>query len=556
MNPPAAETFADVIRQRRDDDRPGVLSDDGSVSWAETVHESAVRAALALEVLDPHRPRHVGVLLDNVPEFAFWIGGAALAGLTIVGINSTRREAELARDIEHTDCQLIVTQSRLAPLLGELVDEDRLVVVDDPGYRTRLAGQSPDPVFDLRPSPSDRLLLLFTSGSTGAPKAVVCSQGRLVVVSDLMCAVSGHTASTVAYMAMPLFHGNSLMANYAAMVRCGGTVAMRPAFSVSAFLSDLRRYEATFFNYVGRALAYILSSPEQPDDADNPLEVIYGTEASYEDREHFSRRFGCRWVETYGSSEGPVLITPDASTPPGSLGRPWPGQSVDVADPENGATCPAARFDRDGRLLNADECIGEIVGRGMAHLCEGYYRNPEATAERMRNGDVWTGDLGYRDMEGQFYFAGRAGDRLRVDGENFAAAPVERILMRFPGTVMCAVYPVPDERTGDQVMAAFELGPGGAFDPEAFAMFLTEQPDLSTKWAPRFVCVVPSIPLTPTNKVFKSPLRNAGWVTEDPVWWRPGRALTFVPLGPDARRHLAAELERHGRLNLLPGATT
>jgi len=87
-------------------------------------------------------------------------------------------------------------------------------------------------------------------------------------------------------------------------------------------------------------------------------------------------------------------------------------------------------------------------------------------------------------------------------------------------------------------------------------MFLTEQPDLSTKWAPRFVCVVPSIPLTPTNKVFKSPLRNAGWVTEDPVWWRPGRALTFVPLGPDARRHLAAELERHGRLNLLPGATT
>jgi fatty-acyl-CoA synthase len=410
-------------------------------------------------------------------------------------------------------------------------------------------------VFEMRPDPADRLLLLFTSGSTGAPKAVVCSQGRLVIVSYLMSAVGGHTNRTVAYMAMPLFHGNSLMANYAAMARSGGAIAMRPSFSVSSFLSDLRRYDATFFNYVGRALAYILSSDEAPDDAENALEVIYGTEASYEDRERFSRRFGCRWVETYGSSEGPVLITPDASAPPGSLGRPWPGQSVEVADPETGVSCPPAEFDSGGRLLNADACIGEIVGRGMAHLCEGYYRNPEATAERMRGGDVWTGDLGYRDEDGQFYFAGRAGDRLRVDGENFAAAPVERILMRFPGIVMCAVYPVPDERTGDQVMVAFELADGAGFDPDAFAAFLSEQPDLGTKWAPRFVRVTGSIPLTPTNKVFKSPLRNEGWLTADPVWWRNGREPTYFPLGEDDRRRLSEELDRHGRTNLMPGAS-
>jgi fatty-acyl-CoA synthase len=554
MSDPPAATFADVLRGRRDDGRPGVLFEEERYSWAETVHESAVRGALAVGAIDPTRPKHVGVLLQNVPEFAFWIGGCALAGLTVVGINPTRRGAELGRDIDHTDCQLIITHSSLAPLLAEIVDPGRVLVIDSPEYRARVAAASPEAVLAMRPDPTERLLLLFTSGSTGAPKAVVCSQGRLVIVSDLMCAVSGHTARTVAYMAMPLFHGNSLMANYAAMARSGGAIAMRPSFSVSSFLSDLRRYEATFFNYVGRALAYILSSEEGPDDADNALEVIYGTEASYEDRERFSLRFGCRWVETYGSSEGPVLITPDGSTPPGSLGRPWPGQTVEVADPETGATCPPAEFDSTGRLLNADACIGEIVGRGMAHLCEGYYRNPEASAERMRAGDVWTGDLGYRDKDGQFYFAGRAGDRLRVDGENFAAAPVERILMRFPGTVMCAVYPVPDERTGDQVMVTFELADGTGFDPDAFAAFLSEQPDLGTKWAPRFVRVTGSIPLTPTNKVFKSPLRNEGWITGDQVWWREGRELAYVPLGDDGRQRLAEQLERHGRTNLMPGA--
>jgi fatty-acyl-CoA synthase len=550
----APSTFAELLETRAGDTRPGLLFEEERHSWDDVVRASRRRGSLALSLLDPSRPRHVGVLLENVPEFVYWIGGAALAGITIVGINPTRRGAELARDIAHTDCQLVVTDRALAPLLQDADTGARILVVDGDEYAGLLASHSGAQPLDARPAPADQLLLLFTSGSTGAPKAVICSQGRLVVVADLMSAVGGHTGSTVAYLAMPLFHGNSLMANYAAMVSCGGTVAMRRRFSVSAFLPDLRRFDATFFNYVGRALAYILSTPELADDSDNPLEVIYGTEASYEDRQRFSTRFGCRWVETYGSSEGPVLITPTDGTPPGSLGVPWPGQHVEIADPASAAVCPPARFDEAGRILNADDAIGEIVGRGMADRCEGYYRNPEATAERMRGGDVWTGDLGYRDEAGYFYFAGRAGDRLRVDGENFAAAPIERIVIRFPGTVMCAVYPVPDPRTGDQVMAAVELAEGVSFDPDAFATFLAAQPDLGTKWAPAFVRVMDTIPLTPTNKVFKPSLRRDGWRADDPIWWRRGRALSYEPLTADQRAELEAAFAQHGRTNALLGA--
>ena len=107
----------------------------------------------------------------------------------------------------------------------------------------------------------------------------------------------------------------------------------------------------------------------------------------------------------------------------------------------------------NGRLLNADEAIGEIVNSTRGTF-EGYWNNPEANAERMRDGAYWTGDLGYRDDDGYFYFAGRSADWIRVDGENFAGAPVERILSRFAGVVLAAVYAVPDPVVGDQVMAA------------------------------------------------------------------------------------------------------
>jgi len=202
-------------------------------------------------------------------------------------------------------------------------------------------------------------------------------------------------------------------------------------------------------------------------------------------------------------------------------------------------------------LTNADACIGELVGRNARSNFEGYYNNPEADAERTRNGWYWSGDLAYRDEEGIFYFAGRTGDWLRVDSENFAAAPVERILARFEAASGVAVYPVPDSSTGDQVMAALELEPGRAFDPEAFSAFLAAQEDLGTKWAPRFVRVVRALPVTATDKTDKKPLRAERWETDDPVWHRQGRSQRYVPLGSADRERLDREFEANGRSDLI-----
>jgi fatty-acyl-CoA synthase len=140
-----------------------------------------------------------------------------------------------------------------------------------------------------------------------------------------------------------------------------------------------------------------------------------------------------------------------------------------------------------------------------------------------------------------------------VDSENFAAAPVERILARFEGVTGVAVYPVPDCRTGDQVMAALELEDNTSFEPDAFSAFLTAQRDLGTKWAPRYVRVVRSLPVTGTNKTDKKPLRAQRWDTNDPVWHRVDRDSTYVRLDAGDVEHLIQEFVLNGRVGLIGG---
>jgi fatty-acyl-CoA synthase len=223
-------------------------------------------------------------------------------------------------------------------------------------------------------------------------------------------------------------------------------------------------------------------------------------------------------------------------------------------DPETSEECPAAEFDEAGRLRNGTEAIGEIVNRAGTGSFEGYYGDPSATAARTRNGWYWTGDLAYRDADGYYYFAGRAGDWMRVDSENLTAGPVERVLVRHPGVAAAAVYPVADPRSGDQVMAALELLPRWSFDVDEFAGFLADQPDLGTKWVPSFLRITDALPQTASGKVTKGPLRGEGWWGgHDPVFRRPGASLSFTPMEDHHRDLLRAEFRRHGREGLVGG---
>jgi fatty-acyl-CoA synthase len=426
------------------------------------------------------------------------------------------------------------------------VSPERVLVLDTPEFAERLRPFEGAGFPDAEVPADSIALLIFTSGTSGAPKAVITTQGRFARVGRVISMTYELTDESVCYLAMPMFHSNALFAGWSPGLYVGATLALRRKFSASGFLPDVRKFEATYFNYVGKPLSYILATPEQPDDKEHTLVRVFGNEAAERDIERFANRFGVRVTDSFGSSESGATVQRVEGQPKGSLGRAPEGTVI--LDPETGDECPRAEFDEQGRLLNPEECIGEIVNKAIGQGFEGYYKNDEANRQRMRNGWYWSGDLGYRDADGFFYFAGRDFEWLRVDGENFAAAPIEGIIMRYRPVVLAAVYAVPDTEVGDQVMAAIQVADPDAFDPEDFDAFLDQQRDLGTKWSPRYVRVTDELPITHTAKVLKRQLRRERWECNDRVWWRPEKGAALVRLTPADVDAIRAEFAARDRL--------
>jgi fatty-acyl-CoA synthase len=496
-------TVTDLLVARAADDHPGLRFEDAIWSWAAHIRCSAAYAATLTALRRPGIPFHIGILADNLPEFSFALAGAALAGAVLVGLNPTRRCPALARDVRLADCQLVLTEPRHADLLAGLdlgIGPDRIIDLHSPGWREIVAAHANAPLAPVPATPDDLLMLIFTSGTSGDPKAVRCTHGKIAFPGRMLADRFGLSTSDTVYLSMPMFHSNAIMAGW----------------SVGA----------TYANYVGRPLSYVLASPAAADDADNPLRVVYGNEGAETDLTRFAERFGCQVVDGFGSTEGGVSIARSPDTPPGALGKLTAGTVL--LNSTTGKPCPPAEFGPDGRLRNAEQAIGELVNTAGAGWFAGYYGDPEADASRLRDGRYHSGDLGYLDQHGYCHFVGRTGDWLRVDGENLGAAPIERIIARHPDVAEVAVYGVPDPTVGDQVMTAVVPRPGTMLDPTEFATFLAAQPDLGPKQLPRYVRIATALPRTATYKVVKRVLTAQGLdCGDDPVWHRPGADATF-----------------------------
>ena len=525
--PPATASELFVRNAERDD--VAAHFEDRSYSWRELATESLRRAALWADVRDDARPPHIGVLLDNTAEYLFWLGAAALTRSVIVGINATYRGAELAQLVDYTDCQALVTSDTYADLLADApsrVPADRVLHTGTDAYERRLGAVDASTSY-VPAHPDDLYLLIFTSGSTGFPKAVRCTQGRFARTGVHVKTVAELGPGKAVYAPLPFFHSSSLFTGLASALQAEVPFGTRARFSASNTMPDIRRTGTTMLAYTGKVLNYILAVPPAPDDATSPVTFAFGNEASEEDIREFSRRFDCAVRDSYGSTEGLVVIRRDASMPAGALGTA--DDTVRVYDPETGEECPRAEFDAARRLVNTDAAVGEIVNTAPGDTFEGYYRNEEANVSKVRDGIYWSGDLAYRDADGWFFFAGRSNEWLRVDGENFAAAPVERIVLRAPGVRSAAVYAVPDDPVGDRVMVSVEVDDLAAFDLDAFDEFVQSQPDLGPKWVPSFVRVTPELPKLASMKIDKTRLRREGW-DAPAVSWRPARGDRLRPM--------------------------
>ena len=483
---------------------------------------------------EDRRPPHIGFLLDNSPEFVFWLCAAASSEVVAVGLNDTRAPRALAADLATADVRVVVYDDGHAELARELARHTAVPVVPEPEFASGQADATSDVMGDVSaagevdaaPDAGDGLVaLIFTSGTSGDPKAVRVTQRKIAAPAHMLADRFDIGRRDCIYNAMPLFHSNAVLVAWPMALVTGCDLALRRRFSASGWLGDVRRFHATFANYVGTPLSYILATEARPDDADNPVRIVYGNEAGAEVREAFAERFGVRVVDGFGSTEGGVAISRTPDTPAEALG-PLP-QGVLVVDPTTDAPQAFARFSDDGGLANPQEAIGELVREGPG-LFAGYYGNPTADAERMRGGRFRTGDLGYVDAAGYVYFAGRASTWMRVAGENLAASPIERVLSRHRQVAEVSVFGIPAASDpGDDVVAAVILA-GGTRDAEAeddfaagLGAFLAAQSDLSPRQWPRLVRITAALPRTPSFKV-RTPLLAARGRTpgEDAVFGR------------------------------------
>jgi fatty-acyl-CoA synthase len=520
------ETVQQLLRSRMQDDTRAVAHGERTWTWREHLAEAAAEASALIGIADTGRPLHVGALLGNSPAMLRSMAAAGLGGYVLCGINTTRRGTGLLSDIRRSDCQLLLVDSAHRALLDGL-DLPDVTVIDVASARyEQLLADAPPLVPHRVVGFDDTLMMIFTSGTSGDPKAVRFSHVMAIMCGASLVGQYQVTADDVCYLAMPLFHSNGVAAGWAVAIASGAT--MVPAqFSTSRFLADVRRHGVTYLNYVGKPLALLLATPEQPGDADNTLRIAFGNEASDRDIDEFARRFGCRVVDSFGSSEFAVIITREDGTPPGSIGKGYPG--VAIYDSQTLTECATATFDEHGALANFDDAVGELVNTEGSGPFAGYYNDPVATSERMRHGMYWSGDLAYRDADGWIYLAGRTSDWLRVDGENLAAAPIERILQRLAPINQVAVYGVPDDGVGDQVMAAIVLNDGQSLTPDEFEKFLATQSDLSPKAWPRFVRINDELPHTATTKILKRDLIRAGVTAAGGVLWqRVGRGSAYT----------------------------
>lgn len=542
-------TVSDLLLGVREVDNRGIRFEDQEISWREHVQLSFDRAALLDALLDRDKPRHFGLLMENVPEFSLLLGAAAFSGTVAAGLNTTRRGPALARDVQLSDCQVVFTENSQAHLLEDVdLGGCRVVNIDSPQWREMLAPYADSPAYESTADADDLLMLIFTSGTSGDPKAVRCTHHKLVSPGIMLADRFELGADDVVYMAMPMFHSNAMMAAWTVALHAHAGIAMRRKFSASGFLPDVRKYGITYSNYVGKPLSFIAATPETPNEQDNTLEIMYGNEGSAPAVATFVRRFGARVIDGFGSTEGGISISAAPVPRPGSLGLLPDG--VEILDPETGAPCPPAQFDDEGRITNADDATGELVNVTGPGTFAGYYKNPEADAERMRGGQYWSGDLAYTDADGYVYFAGRSSGWLRVDGENIAAAPIERALVGYPGFAQVSVYAVPDSDVGDRVMASvIPVGDVENFDPVAVAEYIDSRPELGPKQKPTLLRVCSEFPRTATFKVVTRTQSAERWNTTDPVWIRARGEAQFQLLTPEIARTLEKVRQPAGPAN-------
>eukprot|EP01118_Nematostelium_gracile_P009623 TRINITY_DN3255_c0_g1_i2.p1 TRINITY_DN3255_c0_g1~~TRINITY_DN3255_c0_g1_i2.p1 ORF type:complete len:670 (-),score=150.90 TRINITY_DN3255_c0_g1_i2:798-2708(-) len=503
----------------------------------------------------------VALMMDNRPQFIiFWLGMAKL-NVTIALINTNLRGRPLAHSLSISKASMFIIGNEHCTAVSEVrkssefAEETKgsrwfnggLTSVDDYEYLDKQLAGFPVVLQVERPkdrNPRDTLFYVYTSGTTGLPKASLVPHFRFYFAGMGFAEALEMDANDILYCTLPLFHSAAGLAAVASSWYCGAKLLLRRKFSATHFFQDCKQHKATVFQYIGEVCRYLLSSPPTPYDRDHRLRMGFGNGLRPDIWSKFTERFNIpKLGEFYASSEGNASMINTIGTE-GAMGfiPPLLARFVPLAIVKYDVTNDEIIRGSDGLCISCKdgepgELLGKIVSTDATRDFAGYTDKKASEKKIVRDvlekGDEYfrTGDLVRKDVKGHYYFVDRIGDTFRWKGENVSTGEVENVINGVPGIVEVNVYgvavPGTDGRCG---MASIRV------DKDTFSLnelYNTVMRELPSYAAPLFVRIKEEMEITGTFKHKKTDLVQQGFdpnVVKDALYFRNDKERSFVEL--------------------------
>jgi len=432
--------------------------------------------------------------LGNCPEFlVFWLA-AAKTGTVMVPTNPVSTPEEMAYILAHSEARLAITE----PGAGDACRAARtrcpalLDVVDCRPLAALLTGL-PDAPPDVAVASSDEVAMLYTSGTTSKPKGVLLTHANYLYGGEVMAKAMRAEPTDRHLIVLPLFHAGAQLHAFIPMLLVGGSVALMERFSAGRFVDQTLRHEATLAALFAAPIRMLLAQPRRPEEGATRLRAVsYAQNVTPQQFEDWHARFRAPLLQIWGMTETmslPLMQPLDLPPKPLSMGRPVLGYEVKVVD-EAGHEVPPGT-------------TGELIVRGTpgVSLMKGYFKNPEATAQTLRDGWLWSGDQAWRDADGYFFFVDRKKDMIKRAGENVSASEVEETLKQHPAVFDAAVVGVPDPVRDQAIKAYVMLAEGAAASTDDLIAWCRGR--LSAFKVPETVEIRATFPRTSVGKIQK-----------------------------------------------------
>lgn len=447
----------------------------------------------------------IAIQSSNTLEYVLTLLACWRSGLVLTPLNPALKPSEIHYQLEHSSAKAFVYEGYIADKAREAVSQ-----LSRPVHQMVFGGERRDGelLFDhvfadtpLAPAslPGDTIaLIIYTSGTTGRPKGVMLSHHNIQVMADMLTQALQVDEGDRALLVLPLFHVNAILCTLTVPLRQNGSVVIRKRFVLEEFFPVVDRYRPTYMSAVPTIYGLLANLPEGAE-AGYRLDslrfgICGGAPISQSVFNRFEQRYSIKLIEGWGLTETTMAATlnpVDGTRKVGSIGLPLPGQAVKVVNER-------------GEELGPGE-IGELIVKGE-NVMVGYHKNLEATRETVRDGWLYTGDVGYRDADGYFYIVDRKKDMIIRGGMNIYPRQIEEVIYRLPEVAEAAVIGVPDEIYGEEVLACVALKPGSQLTEEELIRFCRRY--IADYKCPKRVAWMDSLPKNAVGKIDKAELRR------------------------------------------------